>query len=162
MGWPTLRFAATDSILMGLGHRSVVGQGDQIDGDAAPAFAQAVGDQPCQESIDLAFEHLEIAELISQCAQHCGARRGAFKLVAGLMDREVRGCGTDQHPPQVATLDGAGHVQGQGSQGIDGELVPILALPGILRIRRYRDSPMRLRGLVSSSRYRRVPYVFKR
>jgi hypothetical protein len=41
MGCATLRFAATDFILMGLGHRSVVGQCDQIDGDASPAFAQA-------------------------------------------------------------------------------------------------------------------------
>jgi hypothetical protein len=52
-------------------------------------------------------------------------------------------------------------VQGQGIQGIDGALVHILALQGILRIRRHRDSPIRWRGLVSSSRYRRVPYFLK-
>ena len=114
MGCPTLGFAATDFLVLRLGHRAVVGQGDHIDGDESPAFARAVGDQPCQEGIDLAFECLEVVELIGQGASHWGARRGVFKLVACGMDREVSGGGKHQHSPQVATWDGAWHVQGQG------------------------------------------------
>ena len=161
MGCPTLRFATTDFIVMGLGHRSVVGQCDQLDGNTSPAFAQAVGKQSCQEVIAMACERLDVAEVIGQGAQDRGARGGACKLVAGWMDREVRGRGKHQHPHQVATLDGTWPVQGQGIKGVDGDRVHVLTLQGKMRRRRPRDSPMRLRGLASSSRYRRVPCFLK-
>ena len=97
---------------MGLIHGAVVGQRDQVDGDAASVFAQALGDQPRQEILDMTCERIEAAELLGQCAQHRGGRRGAFKLLAGLMDRELGGRGKDQDPQQVPTLHGAGHGQG--------------------------------------------------
>jgi hypothetical protein len=97
---------------MGLTHGAVVGQCEQGDGDAASAFAQALGDQPRQESIARTFERIEVAELLGPCAQHRGGRRGACKLWAGLRDRELGGRGKDQAPQQVPTLNGAGHGQG--------------------------------------------------
>ena len=74
----------------------------------------------------------------------------------GLMDRESGGGGKDQDPHQVTTFNGARHVQGQCVERVDGEGVHVLTLQGILRIRRHGDSPVGLRQLVSSSRYRRV------
>src|SRR4030095_15621311 len=78
----------------------------------------------------------------------------------GLRDREPGG-GKDQNPQQIPTLNSAGHGQGQRVERVDGEGIHVLALQGILRIRRHRDSPMQLREMASPSRYRRVHCFFK-
>jgi hypothetical protein len=43
---------------------AMIRQRDQVDGDATPPVAQALGKQPGQEGIDLAFEGIEVAELL--------------------------------------------------------------------------------------------------
>ena len=108
----------------------------------------------------MAFERIEVAELAGQCAQHGGSRRGAFKLLTGLMDREPGGGGKDQHPQQVTALNGTGHGQGQGVERVDGERVHVLALQGILRIRRHRDSPIAIEGIGFSLSLSESPLFF--
>jgi hypothetical protein len=157
----TLGFAAADFVVMCLLHGAMVRQRDQIDSDAAAALAQALRDQLGQEGIDLPFECIEVAELLGQCPQHRRGRRGTFQLLTGLMDREPGGGGKDQDPQQIPTVNSAGHGQGQRVERVDGEGVHVVALQGILRIRRHRDSPMRLRKMASPSHYRRVPCFFK-
>jgi hypothetical protein len=139
-------------------HGAMVGQRDQIDGDAAPAFAQSLWDQPCQERIGVGFECIEVTELPGQRPEDCRPRRSAFKLLAGLMHRESGGGGKDQDPHQVPAFNDAGHRQGQRIECVDRERVYILTLQGILRVCRHGGSPIGLRELASSSHYRRVPY----
>ena len=72
------------------------------------------------------------------------------------MDRQPGGGSKDQNPQQVTTFNSARHVQGQGVERVDGEGVHVLTLQGILRIRRHEGSPVGVRELDASSRYRRV------
>jgi hypothetical protein len=104
----------------------------------------------------MACEGIQVPELARQGAQHGRSRRSPFKLVTGLMDREPGGGSTDQDPQQVPAVNHTGHLQGQGVERVEGESVHVLARQGILRIARHRGSPIGLRELASSSRYRRV------
>ena len=70
MGCALFRFASANFILMGLVHGAMIGQFDQIDGDATAPFAQAVGHQTGQQDIERRFELIEVMELPSQVAQH--------------------------------------------------------------------------------------------
>ena len=54
--------------------------------------------------------------------------------MTGLMDRKLGGGGKDQDPQQVTTLNDTGHAQGQCVKRVDGEVVHVLALQGMLRI----------------------------
>ena len=156
-----LGLAAADFVLRGRSHGAVGGQREPSDGDAASALAHALGDQPRQESIDMPCERIEGAEGLGPCAPHYGGRRGAFTLWAGLLDRERGGRGQDPDPQPVPTWHGAGHGQGQRVERVEGEGVHVLALQGILRIGRHRDSPMRLRAMDAPSRYRKAPFFLK-
>ena len=58
---------------MGLIHGAVVGQRDQVDSDAASVFAQALGDQPRQEILDMTCERIDAAELLASVPNTVGA-----------------------------------------------------------------------------------------
>ena len=69
MGGAACGFATADLVVMGLIHGAMGGQRDQIDGDAALAFAQALGNHARQEFIDMAFKRVEVVGLLGQGAQ---------------------------------------------------------------------------------------------
>ena len=155
VGRTTLGLAAADLVWMGLIYRPMVGQRDHIQGYSASTFPQARGHQLGQEVIEMACECIQVAELARQVAQHDRSRRSPCKLVTGLMDRAPGGGSKAQDPQQVPACNSPGHLQGQGVARVDGEGIHVLAFQGILRICRHRSSPIGLRELVFSSRYRR-------
>ncbi len=76
----------------------------------------------------MACEHIQVAELASQGAQHGRSRGGALQLLTGLMDREPGGGSKDRDPQQVPAFNRTGHLQGQGVERVDGEGVHVVAL----------------------------------
>src|SRR5215475_15932414 len=154
----TLGFAPADLALVGCIHGAMVRQGNPINGHPTSPFTQVLGNQFGPEIVEMALECIEITELAGQVAQHGRPRGSTFKLVTGWVYRQPGGGSTDQHPPQVTTFNSPGHLQRQGVERVDGKRVHVSALPGKMRIGRHGDSPVVLRELDSSSRYRRVPY----
>src|SRR5215475_890192 len=106
----------------------------------------------------MALECIELTELAGQGAQHGRPRGGTLKLLTSLVYRQPGGGSKDQPPQQVTTFNSPGHLQRQGVEQVDGQRVHVSALQGKMRICRHGDSPVVLRELDSSSRYRRVPY----
>src|SRR5262249_888262 len=139
-------------------HGAMVRQGNQINGHPTSPFTQVFGHQFGQEIVEMALECIEVTELAGQVAKHARPRGSTCKLVTGLGYRQPGGGSKDQNPQQVTTVNSPGHLQRQGVERVDGKRIHVSALQGKMRIGRHGDSPVVLRELDYSSRYRRVPY----
>ena len=132
-------------------------EGHPINGHPTAPFSQALGHQLGQESVAMALAGIESPERAGQVPQHGRPRWRTFKLVTGLVDRQPGGGSQDQHPQQVTPCNSPGHLQRHGGERVEGHRVHVRALQGNMRLGRPGDSPVVLRALAYSSRYRRVP-----
>jgi hypothetical protein len=113
--------SSTDFSFVFLFDRAMIRQFDQIDRHSASPLAQTLGHQTSQQGIEGAFELGQVIELIDEIPQNGLPSGRIFKVLAGLVDGNARGCGKDQDMKEVSDLDLiTTRAQGQLGKGVNG------------------------------------------
>jgi hypothetical protein len=142
--------ASTDLLLMLRLNAAMIGESDQVNGNAPPYRTQSFGQKLSQKLVEVILKIIEVSQLASQFSQDSGSSGRPFKVLAGLADGDTKGGSKDQHVEEINHLDIVStSFQGEMAEELYSKFVYMAGVQAIMKFISHEDSPFYWVGVFS-------------